>query len=66
MDEESLDKWQQLQHCKSIIPLDFTENDYGLTFVLVTLYHVLRSVSSEAIIRVGGTKYHIWCSFLEV
>ena len=41
MDEESLDKWQQLQHCKSIIPLDFTENDYGLTFVLVTLYHVL-------------------------
>ena len=60
MDENPLGKWQQLQHCKSIIPHKFFQemrNNVGLTFSVSELYRDLQLVLSKTI-RIGDTKYH--------
>ena len=61
LDAKSLSKWQQFQHCKSIILKKIYKKwqiMLGQHLVLVTLYHGLQLVLSKAI-RIGDTKYHI-------
>ena len=64
LDEKSLSKWQYLQHCKPrIIKSSYKEQQIlsGYHLVLVTLHRGLQLVLSKTI-RLGDSKYHIWCS----
>ena len=55
MDENSLSKWQWLQHWKSIMPSLFLHKEWKIRIVLVILHMRLQFVLSKAN-RLGDTK----------
>jgi hypothetical protein len=66
LEEKPLDKWQCLQHYKSIIPqivLQGMTNNVGKRSMLATVYCRLQLVLRNKL-RIDGTNYHIYFSHL--